>query len=54
MKVLFIISHPAHFHLFRKTVDNLQRDGDQPVIVIRPKDVLDQSSIHSGWSILKV
>ena len=38
MKVLFIISHPAHFHLFRKTVDNLKRDGHQTVIVIRPKD----------------
>lgn len=54
MKVLFIISHPAHFHLFRKTVDNLKRDGHQTVIVIRPKDVLEQLCINSGWSFIKV
>ena len=31
MKVLFMISHPAHFHMFRYTIDNLQKDGHQVV-----------------------
>lgn len=54
MKVLFIISHPAHFHLFRRTIDNLKRDGHQTAIVIRPKDVLEQLCVNSGWSFIKV
>lgn len=42
MKVLFIISHPAHFHMFRYTIANLQKEGHSVVVIIRPKDVLEQ------------
>lgn len=42
MKVLFMISHPAHFHMFRYTIENLQHHGHEVVNVIRPKDVLEQ------------
>ena len=54
MKILFMISHPAHFHMFRYTMRNLQADGHEVVAVIRPKDVLEQLCINSGMSYYKV
>lgn len=54
MKVLFMISHPAHFHMFRFTINNLNRDGHQTVVVIRPKDVLETLCQHAGMPYLKV
>lgn len=54
MKVLFMISHPAHFWMFRYTIDNLKRDGHKVVIVIRPKDVLEQLCINAGMEFYKV
>lgn len=40
MKVLFMISHPAHFHMFRNTMRELEDDGHDVVAVVRPKDML--------------
>ena len=54
MKILFMISHPAHFWMFRYTIDNLKRDGHEVVIVIRPKDVLEQLCINAGMQFYKV
>lgn len=54
MKVLFMISHPAHFHMFRYTIDNLQKDGHQVVTVIRPKDVLEELCLQAGLPYHKV
>lgn len=54
MKVLFMISHPAHFHMFRYTIENLQKDGHQVVSVIRPKDVLEQLCIDAKLKFYKV
>ncbi len=54
MKVLFMISHPAHFWMFKYTIDNLRRDGHKVIIVIRPKDVLEQLCINAGMDFYKV
>lgn len=54
MKVLFMISHPAHFHMFRYTIDNLKRDGHTVVVVIRPKDVLESLCENAGMACYKV
>lgn len=54
MKVLFMISHPAHFHMFRYTIGNLQNNGHQVVVVIRPKDVLEQLCKDAHISYYKV
>ena len=54
MKVLFMISHPAHFHMFRYTIANLQNHGHQVVVVIRPKDVLEQLCIDANMPYYKV
>lgn len=52
-KYLFMISHPAHFHMFKHTMNNLQRDGHEIVAVIRPKDVLEQLCIDYGLDFYK-
>lgn len=49
-----MISHPAHFHMFRYTIENLQNDGHQVVSVIRPKDVLEQLCQNAGLPVYKV
>jgi len=41
MKILVGMSHPAHFHLFRKTMDILKRNDHTVSVVITPKDVLE-------------
>jgi len=38
MKVLFIIGHPAHVHLFKYVISNLQRRGHEVKIIARNKD----------------
>lgn len=50
---LFMISHPAHFHMFKHTIENLRSAGNKVVIVIRPKDVLEQLCIDYGWDFIK-
>ena len=49
-----MISHPAHFHMFRYTIYNLKRSGNEVVVVIRPKDVLEQLLINDGMPFVKV
>lgn len=52
--ILFIISHPAHFHLFKHTINRLKEDGYRIVTIIRPKDVLEQLCINSGMDYTKI
>lgn len=54
MKVLFMISHPAHFHMFRNTMEQLKKDGHEIVAVVRPKDMLEQLCIDAGLQFYKV
>lgn len=42
MKVLFQLGHPAHFHLFKNTIADLNRDGHKTYILIRKKDILEE------------
>ena len=51
---LFMISHPAHFHLFRNTIDTLKAHEHKVVVVIRPKDVLEQLCVNSGMEYVKI
>lgn len=51
---LCMISHPAHFHLFRNTIGTLKAHGHRVVVVIRPKDVLEQLCINAGLEYRKV
>jgi len=39
VKVLFDVLHPAHVHFFRALIEELKRDGHQPIVASREKDV---------------
>jgi len=52
-KYLFMISHPAHFHMFKHTISNLQGKGHEIVAVIRPKDILEQLCLDYGMEFIK-
>jgi predicted glycosyltransferase len=41
-KVLFHLGHPAHFHLFKNVIKELQSNGDDVHILIKKKDVLEE------------
>jgi predicted glycosyltransferase len=48
MNILIQLGHPAHFHLYKNTIKNLQRDGHQVYILIKTKDILEQLLIDAG------
>ncbi|MCX6266803.1 MAG: DUF354 domain-containing protein [Bacteroidetes bacterium] len=54
MKVLFFLVHPAHFHLFKNVIKNLQTFQFDIHIVIRPKESLDQLCVEAGFDYIKV
>ena len=47
VKALFFLSHPAHFHLFRVTMERLFAAGDQVQVVAVKKDVLE--TLLAAW-----
>ena len=54
MKLIFMICHPAQFHMFRNTINQLQEHGHDVVLIIRPKDVLEQLCINAQMPYIKV
>ncbi len=51
---LFSLCHPAHFHMFKNTIHALEEAGNKVVVVVRPKDMLEQLCINEGLSYVKV
>ena len=54
MRVLFQLGHPAHFHLFKNTIADLQRDGHETFILIRKKDILEDLLKKSGMTYINI
>lgn len=48
MRILFQLGHPAHFYMFRHTINNLKHDGHEVFIVSRTKDLLDDLLAEAG------
>lgn len=48
-KYLFMLGHPAHFHLLKNTIQNLQNKGHETFILIKKKDVLENLLSGSGF-----
>ena len=51
---LFSLGHPAHFHLFKHTMRALSKKGNRIVVVVRPKDVLEQLCVNEGLPYVRV
>jgi predicted glycosyltransferase len=41
MKILFALNHPAHYHLFKYSIKELINRGNNVIITIKEKDVLE-------------
>lgn len=54
MKYLFLLSHPAHFHLFKNFIYALLEKGISVKLLVRPKDVLVELMNSSGLHYTKV
>lgn len=48
MKILFHLGHPAHFHLFKNVIFQLKEKGNETLIVIKKKDILEDLLKESG------
>ena len=48
MNVLIQLSHPAHFHLYKNVAKNLIANGNQVLIVIKSKDILETLLQNAG------
>ncbi|WP_248516891.1 DUF354 domain-containing protein [Salinarchaeum laminariae] len=46
MKILFDLTHPAHVHLFRNSIDELQNRGHEIVVASREKDLTTELLDH--------
>jgi len=42
MKLLFYLGHPAHFHLLKNTIAYFKNDGNEVVVLIKKKDILEE------------
>lgn len=42
MNILVQLSHPAHFHLYKKSIINLGNDGHTVYVIIKTKDILEE------------
>ena len=54
MKILFYLVHPAHFHLFKNVIKELKRNNIQSVVIIRPKESLEELCISEDLDYIKV
>ena len=48
-RYLFQLNHPAHFHLFKRTIDSLKKEGHSILITIRKKEMLEKLLIGYNY-----
>ena len=53
-KYLFYLGHPAHFHLFRHSIEELTDSGNHCIVLVKQKDVLVELVEREGWDYLQV
>lgn len=54
MKILFHLGHPAHFHLFKNTIEILSSHNHDILIVIKKKDVLEELLNESKYKYINI
>lgn len=48
MKFLFLLSHPAHYHMFKNLMKQLRERNHDIKVLVRPKDVLEDLCINDS------
>jgi len=54
MKILIYLGHPAHFHLFKNTIRNLEDKGHIVSVLIKKKDILEDLLRRSEMDYLNI
>jgi len=54
MKILIYLGHPAHFHLFKNTIRNLEEKGHKVFVLIKKKDILEDLLQRAGMDYLNI
>jgi uncharacterized protein len=54
MHYLIYLGHPAHFHLFKNTIKNLEDKGHKVAVLIKKKDILEDLLERSGMEYLNI
>lgn len=54
MKILFHLGHPAHFHLFKHSIQALKDEGHEYLILIKKKDVLEDLLVASNFDYINI
>lgn len=54
MNVLIQLAHPAHFHYYKNTITQLQKDGHTILIVITTKDILETLVKDAGFDYINI
>jgi uncharacterized protein len=54
MKVLFVLSHPGHYYLFKYVYSNLKKNSHEVEFAIRDKDILESILISEGMPYTKL
>ena len=54
MKIIIDILHPAHVHVFRNFIQEMQQRGHTILITARKKDVSIQLLDHYGFNYIKI
>jgi uncharacterized protein len=54
MKILFYLGHPAHFHLFKNVIFNLESNRNELTVLIKKKDILEDLLKRSGIKYLNI
>ena len=49
MKILVQLAHPAHFHYYKNSIKQLQKDGHNVVLVLTTKDILETLVKDAGF-----
>lgn len=54
MKILIYLAHPAHFHLFKNTINELSKKDHNISITIKKKDVLENLLKENGFEYINI
>lgn len=54
MKILFHLGHPAHFHLFKNVIHDLESENHTIFIVIKKKDILEDLLINANMKYVNI
>lgn len=54
MNIAVQLSHPAHFHLYKNVINQLQKNGHSVYVLIKSKDILEELVRNAGYNYVNI